>query len=67
MITKSRKTLILSGPEIRGAYNTNSTYTQAGVWCLVGQESAKFGVQLFVVNSELRFLPACSCEPLQYI
>jgi len=28
----------------------NSTYTQAGVSCFVGQESAKFEVQFFVGN-----------------
>lgn len=30
------------------AHTPNSTYTQAGVWCFVGQESAKIKVQFFV-------------------
>jgi len=30
---------------------TNITYTQAGVSCFVGQESAKFKVQFFVGSS----------------
>jgi len=36
----------------------NSTYTQAGVWCFVGQESAKFEVQFFV-GSLVHKIPAC--------
>jgi len=36
----------------------NSTYTQAGVWCFVGQESAKFEVQFFVRSSVVK-IPAC--------
>jgi hypothetical protein len=36
----------------------NITYTQAGVSCFVGQESAKFKVQFFVGNSVVK-IPAC--------
>jgi len=36
----------------------NITYTQAGVWCLVGQERGKFKVQFFVGNSVVK-IPAC--------
>jgi len=36
----------------------NSTYTQAGVSCFVGQESAKFEVQFFAGSSVLK-IPAC--------
>ena len=32
----------------------NSTYTQAGVSCYVGQESAKFEMQYFVESSVLK-------------
>ncbi|MCH6200734.1 hypothetical protein MMU07_14205 [Aquiflexum sp. LQ15W] len=37
---------------------TNITYTQAGVWCFVGQESAKFEVQFFEGSSVVK-IPAC--------
>ena len=40
----------------RPAYNI--TYTQAGVSCFVGQESAKFEVQFFVGSSVVK-IPAC--------
>ena len=40
----------------RPAYNI--TYTQAGVSCFVGQESAKFEVQFFVGSSVVK-VPAC--------
>jgi len=36
----------------------NITYTQAGVWCFVGQESGKFKVQFFVGSSVVK-IPAC--------
>ena len=36
----------------------NSTYTQAGVLCFVGQESAKFEFQ-FLVGSSVVNIPAC--------
>ena len=36
----------------------NITYTQAGVSCFVGQESAKFKVQFFVGSSVVK-IPAC--------
>jgi len=36
----------------------NITYTQAGVSCFVGQESAKFKVQFFVESSVVK-IPAC--------
>ncbi|QOJ25548.1 MAG: hypothetical protein HRU79_02355 [Ignavibacteria bacterium] len=36
----------------------NITYTQAGVSCFVGQESAKFKVQFFVGNLVVK-IPAC--------
>jgi hypothetical protein len=36
----------------------NITYTQAGVLCIVGQESAKFKVQFFVGSSVVK-IPAC--------
>lgn len=36
----------------------NITYTQAGVSCFVGQESAKFEVQFFVESSVVK-IPAC--------
>ena len=36
----------------------NITYTQAGVSCFVGQESAKFEVQFFVGSSVVK-VPAC--------
>ena len=36
----------------------NITYTQAGVSCFVGQESAKFKVQFFVGSSAVK-IPAC--------
>jgi len=36
----------------------NITYTQAGVSCFVGQESAIFEVQFFVGNSVVK-IPAC--------
>jgi len=36
----------------------NITYTQAGVSCFVGQESAIFEVQFFVDSSVLK-IPAC--------
>jgi hypothetical protein len=36
----------------------NITYTQAGVSCLVGQESGKFKVQ-FLVGSSVVKSPAC--------
>jgi len=36
----------------------NITYTQAGVLCFVGQESAKFEVQFFVGSSVVK-IPAC--------
>jgi hypothetical protein len=36
----------------------NITYTQAGVSCFVGQESAKFEVQFFVGSSVVK-IPAC--------
>ena len=35
----------------------NSSYTQAGVLCFAGQESAKFEVQFFVGSSVLK-IPA---------
>lgn len=38
----------------------NITYTQAGVWCFVGQESCKFKVQFFVGSSVVKSLPAYS-------
>jgi hypothetical protein len=38
----------------------NITYTQAGVWCFVGQESGKFKVQFFVGSSVVKSLPAYS-------
>ena len=38
----------------------NITYTQAGVSCFVGQESAKFEVQFFVGSSVVKSLPAYS-------
>jgi hypothetical protein len=38
----------------------NITYTQAGVWCFVGQESAKFEVQFFIGSSVVKSLPAYS-------
>jgi hypothetical protein len=40
----------------RPAYNI--TYTQAGVSCFVGQESAIFEVQFFVGSSVVK-IPAC--------
>jgi len=36
----------------------NITYTQAGVSCFVGQESAKFIVRFFVGSSVVK-IPAC--------
>jgi hypothetical protein len=36
----------------------NSTYTQAGVSCFVGQESSKFKVQFFVGSLVVK-IPAC--------
>lgn len=36
----------------------NITYTQAGVSCFVGQESARFKVQFFVGSSVVK-IPAC--------
>jgi hypothetical protein len=36
----------------------NITYTQAGVSCFVGQESAKIKVQFFVGSSVVK-IPAC--------
>jgi len=36
----------------------NITYKQAGVSCLVGQESAEFKVQYFVGSSVVK-IPAC--------
>lgn len=36
----------------------NSTYTQAGVLCFVGQKSAIFEVQFFVGSSVVA-IPAC--------
>jgi len=36
----------------------NITYTQAGVSCFVGQESAKFKIQFFVGSSVVK-IPAC--------
>jgi len=36
----------------------NSTYTQAGVSCFVGQKSAIFEVQFFVGSSVVK-IPAC--------
>jgi len=36
----------------------NITYTQAGVSCFVGQESAKFEVQFFVGSIVVK-IPAC--------
>jgi len=36
----------------------NSTYTQAGVSCFVGQGSEKFEVQFFVGSSVVK-IPAC--------
>ena len=36
----------------------NITYTQAGISCFVGQESAKFKVQFFVGSSVVKS-PAC--------
>ena len=38
--------------------SASSTYTQAGVSCFVGQESAKFKVQFFVGNLVVK-IPAC--------
>jgi len=38
--------------------SANITYTQAGVSCLVGQESGKFKVQFFVGSSVVK-CPAC--------
>jgi len=43
----------------------NSTYTQAGVSCFVGQESSKFKVQCFVGYSVVKTPPACSWKPLK--
>ncbi len=43
--------------------SANSTYTQAGVSCFVGQESGKFKVQFFVGSSVVK-IPACSCKTL---
>lgn len=40
------------------ARTANITYTQAGVWCFVGQESDKFKVQFFVGNLVVK-IPAC--------
>jgi hypothetical protein len=40
------------------ARNANITYTQAGVSCFVGLESAKFEVQFFVGSSSVK-IPAC--------
>jgi len=40
------------------ALGGNITYTQAGVSCFVGQESAKFKVQLFVGSLVVK-IPAC--------
>jgi len=37
----------------------NITYTQAGVWCFVGQESGKFEIQFFVGSSVVK-IPACA-------
>ena len=36
----------------------NITYTQAGVWCFVGQEGSKFKVQFFVGSLVVK-IPAC--------
>ncbi|MCB0526354.1 MAG: hypothetical protein H6576_05945 [Lewinellaceae bacterium] len=36
----------------------NITYTQAGVLCFVGQESANFKVQFFVGSSVVK-IPSC--------
>ena len=36
----------------------NITYTQAGVYCFVGQESSKIKVQFFVESSVVK-IPAC--------
>ncbi|WP_276979112.1 hypothetical protein [Flavobacterium filum] len=36
----------------------NITYTQAGVSCFVGQESAKFEIQFFVGSLVVK-IPAC--------
>lgn len=36
----------------------NITYTQAGVSCFVGQESAKINVRFFVGSSVVK-IPAC--------
>ncbi len=42
----------------QGSTGGNITYTQAGVSCFVGQESAKFKVQFFVGSSVVK-IPAC--------
>ena len=42
----------------QGSTGGNITYTQAGVSCFVGQESAKLKVQFFVGISVVK-IPAC--------
>lgn len=42
-----------------GEFRLNSTYTQAGVQCSVGQESGKFKVQFFVGRLVVK-IPDCA-------
>jgi hypothetical protein len=55
-IWKSLNTVNRTLVDKKTAYNR--TYTQAGLSCFLGQESAKFEVQLFVGSSVLK-IPAC--------
>lgn len=48
----------LTDNKMKEAQTANITYTQAGVLCFVGQESAKFVVQFFVGSSVVKN-PAC--------
>ena len=42
----------------------NSSYTQAGVSCFVGQESSKLKVQLFVGSSVVKIPPIANLQPV---
>ena len=56
----SNRTTDLQTDEEKEALGGNITYTQAGVSCFVGQESAKFEVQFFLGSSVVKTLPAYS-------
>jgi len=57
-LVKNRYEMTIKHTTEKEGRRHNITYTQAGVSCFVGQESAKFEVQFFVESSVVK-IPAC--------